>query len=227
MLLACIDRKSRILFGFLFDLFFPISCVGCGAGAQWLCDDCLEHRLFLDWSRIYLPYCPHVDELWHIADFNDALVSSLIRTAKYHGVKDISMQMGRLMVGVVVTSPEVKQWSGCPCVPVPLYPSRLRMRGFNQAELITHEISYALNSETLRLLTKVKNTKPQARLIGEERRRNLLGSIKVDKNNKNLPETVILIDDVLTTGATFEEAAKVLKEAGVKKVIGLAFAHGV
>lgn len=227
MLLQYIVKKSRLLFGFLFDLFFPISCLGCGADGEWLCGDCLEQRFFLDWSRVYLPYCPHVDELWHVADFNDGLVSRLIRTAKYHGVKDISILMGRFMVGVMATAPELGRWGNLVFVPVPLYPTRLRMRGFNQAELIAQEISCQFNSRVSKLLVKVKNTKPQAKLIGEERRRNLLGSMNMSEETMNFSETVILIDDVLTTGATFEEAAKTLKAAGVKRVIGLAFAHGV
>jgi ComF family protein len=114
-------------------------------------------------------------------------------------------------------------------IPLPLHKNRKRIRGFNQAELIAVGFISAVSSSRLilepNLLVRTKNTKPQVELSGEERRQNIVGAFAVSDPNVVKNKTILLVDDVKTTGATLEEAARVLKEAGAKRVWAMTAAH--
>lgn len=101
-------------------------------------------------------------------------------------------------------------------IPIPMHPIDRLLRGFNQTEILCRQISHKTGLPLdLRLLHKCKRTKHQAELNRSDRLTNLQRSFKVSRPP---PEQVILIDDVMTTGATAICAAKALKEAGCKKV---------
>ena len=103
-------------------------------------------------------------------------------------------------------------------VPVPLSRQRYIKRGYNQAELISDELSKRTGVPVARdLLVRTKNTKPQKNLSGEERENNLKRAFKIGRNDVSL-KTVVLIDDIYTTGSTIASAAGCLKENGVKGV---------
>ena len=127
-------------------------------------------------------------------------------------------------------------------VPVPLYKSKLKKRGYNQAQLLTQGLSKKLNIPTTDLLIRVKNTPSQVGLERKKRVENIFGAFSV---NFNIPAfakaasfaevatkaesageaNIFLVDDVLTTGSTLLEAANILKRNGVKKVWGIALAR--
>jgi len=111
---------------------------------------------------------------------------------------------------------------------VPLHWLRQAKRGYNQAELLANEVSKRTGLPIVNVLTKIRKTTRQAELSGKDRRKNLQGVFKVPKSKvfKVKGKTIILVDDVLTTGSTLNECAKVLKEAGAKKVWGLVIARG-
>ncbi len=111
--------------------------------------------------------------------------------------------------------PELSRWT-MPVVPVPLHIGRLRQRGFNQSMLLAKELLPAALIR-LDLLKRVRNTRPQVELDGEERRANVKGAFAASAAAKNM-ESAIVVDDVFTTGATLMECANVLVRAGVKKV---------
>ena len=111
-------------------------------------------------------------------------------------------------------------------VPVPLHPSRQREREFNQAQLLSQEIADEFNKKVLSdVLTRRKPTKTQTELTPQERRKNVEMSFLVTKPDLIKDTNLLLIDDVLTTGATSNEAAKSLKEAGAKMVLLLTLAN--
>jgi ComF family protein len=97
-------------------------------------------------------------------------------------------------------------------IPVPLHPRRARERGFNQAELIARRLGRPMNT---RLLRRRKNTPSQTGLSRGERQRNLAGAFEL---RSKPPRTVILVDDVYTTGSTMHEIARTLKRAGTECV---------
>ncbi|MFH2036185.1 MAG: phosphoribosyltransferase family protein, partial [Candidatus Zixiibacteriota bacterium] len=99
-------------------------------------------------------------------------------------------------------------------VPIPLHSHRMKARGFNQAELMADIICKIIGvKKATGILTKIKKTKDQARLGLSERLTNIKGSFAVEDDSL-MGKRVMIIDDVITTGATIDEARRVLKEAG-------------
>ena len=111
-------------------------------------------------------------------------------------------------------------------VPIPMSKARKRERGYNQAELLAKALaektSFPGSSE---ILLKTRNTPSQVSLAGRERLTNLQNSFDVSDPNRVWGKTILLVDDISTTGTTLCEAARVLKNSGAKKVIGLVVAR--
>jgi competence protein ComFC len=107
-------------------------------------------------------------------------------------------------------------------VPIPLSKKRLRSRGYNHSELLTEGLSKSLNLKLVNSLQRIKETKSQFGLTLKERKENIKGAFAVSANTlvSKYPN-VLLVDDILTTGSTLLEAARILKKNGAKKVWGL------
>ena len=107
-------------------------------------------------------------------------------------------------------------------MPVPLHNVRERERGYNQSKILAEEISELTFLPLLdKVLIRKKNTRDQTNLNAEERERNVRGAFVVRDNIELKGKKVILVDDVMTTGATLKECSRVLKEAGVREVAGV------
>lgn len=117
-------------------------------------------------------------------------------------------------------------WKIGQIIPVPLHSSRRRKRGYNQAQILGEELS-CLTGIPCRsdVLLRIKKTKPQKQVQGRERRANMLGAFAVVKSWKPV-KNVLLIDDIYTTGATVDQAAEMLKTAGVQNVYFLTISIG-
>lgn len=141
-------------------------------------------------------------------------VDGLIHNLKYRGVYRLGPWMGARMADMVIaermTTPDA-------LVPVPMHPKRLRERGFNQAETLASVLAGHLNVP-LRpaLLVRTRNTKQQAKRKAEERRGHLTGAFAASPEVQGLK--ILLVDDVLTTGATAGECALTLLRAGAARV---------
>ena len=110
-------------------------------------------------------------------------------------------------------------------IPVPMHKEKKNIRGYNQTELISHEIAKNLNIKyDSKLLIKKMNTKMQSSLTEKERYKNVADVFDVINKCKIKDKKIILIDDIYTTGATLEECAKVLKNSGAKEVCGVVIA---
>ena len=110
-------------------------------------------------------------------------------------------------------------------IPVPLHKSRYRERGFNQSEIVAQEISKITGISVLKSgLKRRKNTKDQTNLSPEQREENVRGAFTVTESERMNGKKIILVDDVITTGATLSECAHVLKQAGAEKIIGMTIA---
>ena len=111
-------------------------------------------------------------------------------------------------------------------MPVPLHTKRLRHRGFNQALLLAHGVSerfaMPLNYDNL---VRTRYTRPQVELSGRERAENVRGAFNLIRPQDVIDKKILLIDDVYTTGATMNECAKVLKDAGAGSVTVLTLAR--
>lgn len=101
---------------------------------------------------------------------------------------------------------------------MPMHFIRLGKRGYNQAQLIAKALGEMMGVPTIKTLRKIKHTKPQSKLQGQARRHNLEGAIKPFEPENFIGKTVLLIDDVTTTGTSLETCAKELRYAGAKEV---------
>ncbi|MBI2640474.1 MAG: ComF family protein [Candidatus Sungbacteria bacterium] len=157
--------------------------------------------------------------------YNDEVIRGLVSSLKYQRVKSLGPTLGDMLTEYQQKF-DVSLPRGALFIPIPLHTGRQRIRGFNQAELIAKRLGERLGlaMETGALL-KVKKTTPQVELSAEERRKNVIDTFAVSKAMAVKGRTVLLLDDVKTTGATLEEAARVLKEAGAKKIWAITVAH--
>jgi competence protein ComFC len=113
-------------------------------------------------------------------------------------------------------------------VPVPLHPRRLRWRGFNQSVLLAREVGRAYSTAMDPfVLARRRETPPQTQLTEIERRRNMRGAFAVNPNRSVKNKSILLVDDVYTSGATVNECSRALRRAGAKQVYVLTLARAV
>lgn len=111
-------------------------------------------------------------------------------------------------------------------MPIPLHPRRQRVRGFNQASLLAKSIAERLSIPVdAHSITRIAATAPQVSLTAQHRRANVENIFSLRDQKVIRGNTIILVDDVKTTGATLEQAARILKKAGAKEIWAITFAH--
>ena len=147
----------------------------------------------------------------------------LIHMLKYQQVRPAASVLGRMLAEVVANLQPGWGDAYLLVVPVPLFPAKLRQRGFNQAELIARA-ALKLSSSRERyalcgaVLERARDTQSQTGLTPHQRRANLRGAFRVKDPDMISGREVLLVDDVLTTGATASECARVLRRAGAARV---------
>ncbi len=149
----------------------------------------------------------------------------IIHELKYRRGTHLLEDIARIML----TTPGLPEFlAGAVLVPVPLHASRLRKRGFNQAELIAGALAGQLRgTRCVPLLRRVKNTSTQTRLDREARALNVRGAFVVnEKFSLNAGTRYVVFDDVFTTGATLNACCRALHKAGAEDIDVLSFAHG-
>ncbi|OGH91440.1 MAG: hypothetical protein A2534_01735 [Candidatus Magasanikbacteria bacterium RIFOXYD2_FULL_39_9] len=209
--------------GWLKDLLFPKFCVSCKQESDWLCETCLQAILNLkDYSSIDNQAVSNLDKITALFDYGENTVSKLIQMFKYNYLIELE-DVFRKMIFASRLDFIIKDFV---VMPVPLHPRRERERGFNQSEILANLFAEKLGLEINKDLHRAVYTKQQAKLSGVARRDNLKDVFVFRQIDKIVPEKVLLIDDVYTTGATMEECAKALKSVGVKVVWGLVMARG-
>lgn len=191
---------------------FPLNdgrgCVKCGGyvfGGSQYCTMCKGRERSFEKARAPLAY--------------RGLVKRIIRRFKYDGEKFYCRYFARIIADEYAKS----DFDVDVVVPVPMTDKRVKERGYNHAELIAREfckiMDLPLDAETL---IRLHDTESQTRKNASERRRNLEGAFKLTTKNAFKDKNVLLIDDVMTTGATAHECAKTLR---AKKVFVLTVAH--
>ncbi len=228
------------------DTLFPRECVGCGATDNALCDVCLSEIVLLKHQQCVrclkitaqgktCATCrPHVelDYLLAAAHYNDGPLKEALHTYKYDGRLDLievlcslilaNKELGQALESIVQSSKDLS------VVPVPLHRKRLWARGFNQSRSIAHRISQHLHIPIdERVVTRPMYSVPQAKLHRQERLKSVEGIFAAPKTSRLQGKTVILVDDIATTGATLNACAAALKEARAKRVIGLVVARAL
>jgi ComF family protein len=205
----------------LLDLLYPPRCAFCRRlvrDGRMICPDCEKHLPFASESGEIQQF-PHLalcaSPLYYTGD-----VKRSLQRYKFHGAAAYCRIYGELMSDCLGRhNPEVD------CVTwVPLSRRRLRRRGYDQARLLAEEVSRRRGLECRHLLVKHRHNRAQSGAGGpEERRRNVRGVYRAAADVTGL--RVLLVDDIVTTGATLSEAAETLLAAGAKEVFGLTLAR--
>lgn len=172
--------------------------------------------------------CPkthfHFDRAWAGYAY-EGTIKEMLNYFKYKHKIKLGRALARIMIDFV------KEYrlpiGSCDYViPIPLSPARLREREFNQAHILAKDIARYLKLQLLdKSLKRIRNTKSQTELDNLARWKNIQGAFKLKAPDVIKDKTILLIDDVLTTGATASEAAKTLKSAGASAVFVLTLAN--
>lgn len=212
----------------ILDLLLPPACAGCGRTGALLCDRCRR--------GMRPPFDPR--DRFVAADagvvIGEALSAALAAFAyegpmrralaalKYTGAS----RLAPILAGAVVPTLDalLAIADGAQLVPIPIHADRLASRGYNQAELIAVSLASHRGLRVAGALERVRPTTKQHRLNRVARLQNLRGAFHASGRT---PSTVILVDDIITTTATLEACATVLREAGSTDVFGLAVAREV
>jgi len=150
----------------------------------------------------------------------EGVLRKLIHIFKFEGVRTLQRPLGALLAQALP-----RESSFDAIVPMPLHWLRRWQRGFNQSELLAREISRKWSVPVRRVVRRGRATAPQAGLTGAQRRKNVEGAFQVGKRTPLKGMRLLLIDDVLTTGATASACARTLKRAGAAQVTFLALAR--
>lgn len=143
-------------------------------------------------------------------------LQKLIRGLKYHNQKDLAYYLAKFMAEYFS---KITDKTDFEIIPVPIYPKREKKRKYNHMNLVGEELArITSNSLNKNLIKRVKDTKPQYKLKRHERLQNLNGAFEVDKSNYT-GKTLLLIDDICTTGSTFEEIIKEFAKHGITDII--------
>ena len=202
---------------------FGVSCVHCQEQIAHhrlpLCRDCSSE---IPYSIIPLRHeSNYLTQMWCMAPYRSVL-GSVIRRGKYAGQRSIFEQLGYILAGAALDLPEMDA-----VVSVPLPTHRLMARGFNQSTLLARSVAQLLAIPQYEILLRV-DSQEQASRTQTERRRRLTGRFEVRPHfdSESIPKRILIVDDVLTTGATAESCAIELLNLGVQEVYVIALVSG-
>jgi competence protein ComFC len=219
------------------NLCYPPACVSCHRSLDqgWLCGDCLESAV-----RIKAPFCQicsrpysgkfgapfacpdcedHPPAFDCVATHYQAtgIVRDLIHRFKYSG----EFHLRNLLVNWLeetLSDPRLTTDPFDGLVPVPLHPTRIRERGYDQISALVGLLHKRSGKPVWSCLRRSRYTESQTRFSRKERLRNLQNAFELRKGSTVLGKRLLLVDDVLTTGSTLDECARVLKGHGAKSV---------
>ena len=233
-----IGRLAR----WILDFALPPRCAGCGtivSDVHSFCPECWKRIEFLgaggcvtcgtplqatesETCAACLARPPRIHRT-RAAVVYDELTRSLALRLKYGRKVAIAKTMARYMAPLVGSQPD-----GALLVPVPLHRGRLWQRGFNQSAIVARELSRCTGIESNpAILRRIKRTPPLKGMSLQQRRRAVAGAFRVDDASMVDGRTVILVDDVLTTGSTANACARELRRAGAARVELISWARVV
>lgn len=204
------------LFKMITHLLFPPKCLLCrrvlDENELDLCRKCRIEAPVAPISRKKLPFIDSWASVWY---YEERARASILRY-KFYGARSNARGYGRLLaMKLQEAHPEgfdVLTW-------VPISRLRRLRRGYDQVQLLAEAVSRELSMEPVPLLKKIRNNRPQSGITGTaQRRANVLGVYQVTQPEAVSGKRILLLDDVITTGATVGECARVLLTAGAKEV---------
>lgn len=235
-----VTRTTKSVYSGVLDLIYPPFCLVCEKpGEHFLCADCIEQidtieppccrKCGLPTDHLYCPECELREfafESARSAGVFDGVLRNAIHEFKFRFHLGLADPLSELMVRCFPNT--YLAGKADIVVPVPIHHSRLVERGFNQAIELSRRFCkrVSLPMETSALY-RVKRTKHQVNLPYDQRATNIEGAFAVKDAGKIAGKRVLLIDDVFTTGATLNEAAKVLREAGASAIYAYTLARSL
>ena len=204
------------LFSVLSQWLFPEKCVLCGRllekNEMDLCHKCRIDAPECGLSRTKYPYLESWTAVWLYQD----LVRRSILRYKFYGKRSYAAAYARLL-GVKLMKEDRLQVDLITWVPISA--KRLKKRGFDQCQLLAEALSREVDLPAVPLLKKVRDNPPQSGIVGHAHRKaNVLGVYQVTDSAQLQEKRILLLDDILTTGATAGECARVLLTAGAREV---------
>lgn len=211
------------MFDILLDLLFPRRSLT-GVAGEWITDEercrLASHPVIEDAAALRKRGLHSLDRLVAASTYAECpLLKKAIHTFKYGRVRELDLELGRLIARVM---PDQGERPPVLC-PVPLHWMRRFQRGFNQAECLARVVAREKGMSVALLLKRIRPTGAQAKRARAERLTAMVGAFRW---NGDVPsQNVILIDDLSTTGATLDACAGALKSAGVSRVEAWVVAH--
>lgn len=207
------------IFNFLLDLLWPQFCLGCGQEGSLTCAACLAKLDILEPKPIHWPdlTASHFQACFVCLDYNHKFIEKMIKRYKYDYIENLSKALSSILYR------QAKKLDLAPntiITNIPLHNYKRRKRGFDQTEILARRLGNSLHLDYQTLLRRIKKTKSQAQMTKTQRQKNIAGAFALlNPAKKELTDRpVLLLDDITTTGATLDEAARVLQEAGYKKI---------
>ena len=200
----------------ILHIFFPPKCVLCkrvlSKEETDLCKACRENQPEYDVHKIKLSFLAQWTGLWY---YKDDVRTSILRY-KFYGRRSYASAYGRLLAMKL----QKEGWDDSDILTwIPISRQRKQSRGYDQSELLAKAMAEELGWELTPTLRKIRNTRPQSTMGGApQRRANILGAYQVIDPNLVRDKRILLVDDIITTGATASEAARMLLTAGAKEV---------
>ncbi len=213
---------------FIIDIFLPRICIICNQSikdeAKVICENCFNQFEIAGGDRIEKEFVRKFANDKLVGDFHSAFVfhedSSIqkaIHELKYNNNFSIGSVLGFKTADLLEN--KLKEWKLDIVLPIPLHHLRKATRGYNQAELIAKAIGKRAKIKFYKgLLKRNRFTETQTKLDLVERKQNMSGAFSVRKTNLIKGKNILLIDDVITTGATISECAKMLLESGANQI---------
>ncbi len=204
------------IFTWLSGWLFPEKCILCGclleANEMDLCHTCRVEAPVFSGAKIKYPFIDQWTALWYY----EGNVRKSLLNYKFHNRRGYAAAYGRLLAMKLQREElmdfDILTW-------IPISHKRKRKRGFDQVELLAQHIGSELQVEPMKTLEKTRNNRQQSRIVGyAQRRANVLGAYVAVDPQRFAGKRVLLLDDIVTTGATASECARILLTAGAKDV---------
>lgn len=218
----------------LLDFFLPRICINCKSkildNEKIICSNCFNLLQFASQERITLEYERKFTKENIVKDFKSAFIfadetpiQNIIHELKYNGKFFIGKYLGKKVSEILME--KINNWNADLIIAIPLHSLRRAERGFNQADIIAKEIGENLKiNYGKNILVRTRFTNSQTKLNLVERKQNMKDVFKL-KNQKLIEnKNIILVDDVITTGATVSECARILTDNGAKNIFALSVA---
>ena len=212
--------------GIIFDFFLPRFCPGCNkkllVDENPVCTDCLISILMADEQRLEDEYNRNFSSAKVIKDFYSRFVFEADKTLQLilHALKyQKKFKLGMFLGGLLSEGVKTLNWQIDMIVPVPIHHLKKVDRGYNQSDYIVKGLCKSLNIPySTKLIKRTRHTESQTRLGMDQRALNVANAFRVRNPKEIIGKNVLLVDDVITTGATIQECAKALINGGAQSV---------